>query len=722
MAHWSTWFLVLACPINALGMLGINRISSIGASCVYVANNLTLYPFNCPSPDLDYGCRCRDPAFLGTVLICVDDNSQTPDTITQSYSYLIEFCKLQAHQRYLFEDLALIFQNATKTAISPSNITSPLLSPVLPDRELYEISNDSVESLLRNRLVSTILGGGLIGYWALVVLVGLMTNMGVWCVPGIRNVLNGAILRWVQRHLINPQLLSRNTNKRRITWIGRTTSKIVSTFPTRLESLVIFGYFLALVVFCCIDYKLLFPNTIFKYRSCGTLVYIADRTGIITITQFPVLFLFAGRNNFLILVTGWSYRTFNIYHRWIARLVWILIVIHSVCYVGFSTQNRDYTERWSLNKWRWANTAVICGGVIIILSIRGIRKAVYEVFKHLHQLLAIIFLAGCWQHCKTLGWMQFVYATVAIWAFDHLIRLGKIFISGGIVKAQCEALVEYLDEKGISEKADFIRVSVTHSGWWRNYPGCYVFIYFLQPAYFWQSHPFTIIESSSEDTIDQLTMTIRVKDGMTRQLADYLIKEPGRVAEINCLIEGPYGTPLAFRNYQNAVFIAAGVGFTVVYTLAKDLARQFSAQMLRNPSSEHCVTVVWMTPTVKSLETFLPEIISLADNNIIHLRIYVTQDDLERSHKDCLHPLRADTIFKIITNSRPGVHVTLGKRPAIKRQLLQHLNRHSFGNTAVVACGPDPMNRDVRAATGKWLKSNKKYTNRVDYFEEELLW
>lgn len=750
--------LCLLLSLKTCYSLGITNVSSIGAACVHVANNFTLYSFNCNSLDLDYSCRCRDPSFLGTVLICIDDNSDTADTVTNSYHYLMDVCQVQGKKKYLFTDLVSIFSNATKYAINYTDIenSSLLTHPVLPNRELFGISIKSVKSLIKHRTTSTAFGAALLSYWGIIIIVGMTNNMGVWCVPSVKMGLNGKVSKWLKRHLINPQLFSRNTNKKRKTTLGKLVSAVVRTFPTRLESIVIGIYAILAIIFCCVDYQFQYPNTIFKYRTCGTLVYIADRTGIIAISQLPLLFLFAGRNNFLVPITGWTYRTFNIYHRWIARVVWVLLLIHAVCYVAFSKKNNDYKSRWSLEKWRWANTALICSGIMIFFSFRSIRKLMYEVFKSSHQIMSMLFVIGSWNHCKTLGWMEFLYATVAIWAFDHAVRAGKIFVSGGVVFATCEAIMEdetaqykefekelqvkngNVDEKEKEESTIIalksttavcpvhsIRVTISHSGWWRDYPGCYVFLYFLRPTVFWQSHPFTLIESSTIETVDQLNIIIRVKDGATRQLADFLSKQDNHIAQIPVLVEGPYGTPIAFRNYQNAIFVAAGVGITVVYTLAMDLARQYKAEILRGDYGvdEHAINVIWVTPKIKTLEVCLSEIESMAAASEINFQVYITKDSLESLKESGSFPelskQKQETIMKIVSNEIPGVAVHIGQRPQVKKMVLNRVE-HLVGNTAIVGCGPDSLNREVRAAAGKWMVQEQN--SRVDYFEEELLW
>lgn len=70
----------------------------------------------------------------------------------------------------------------------------------------------------------------------------------------------------------------------------------------------------------------------------------------------PLIWIFATRNNGFLWATGWSYRTFNIYHRHVARVGTVLAVIHSIgyayCYVsyagGWSELWKELGEKWLL--------------------------------------------------------------------------------------------------------------------------------------------------------------------------------------------------------------------------------------------------------------------------------------------------------------------------------------------------------------------------------------
>lgn len=63
--------------------------------------------------------------------------------------------------------------------------------------------------------------------------------------------------------------------------------------------------------------------------------YFGDRLGTLLSSALPLMFLFGGRGNIFIPLTGWSYRTFNIFHRWIARIFLIEVVLHGAIFSAY---------------------------------------------------------------------------------------------------------------------------------------------------------------------------------------------------------------------------------------------------------------------------------------------------------------------------------------------------------------------------------------------------
>jgi hypothetical protein len=56
--------------------------------------------------------------------------------------------------------------------------------------------------------------------------------------------------------------------------------------------------------------------------------------------NLPLLWLFAGRNNIFMWATGWSFATFNIFHRHVAWIATAQAVIHTALYLFLFYQSK----------------------------------------------------------------------------------------------------------------------------------------------------------------------------------------------------------------------------------------------------------------------------------------------------------------------------------------------------------------------------------------------
>jgi hypothetical protein len=100
----------------------------------------------------------------------------------------------------------------------------------------------------------------------------------------------------------------------------------VGTLPSRLQTFFLVGYFAVNVGFCVwkIDY------TSFE-AGAGQLL---SRSGIMAVINMIPLFLLAGRNNPIIKLTGISFDTMNLIHRWFGRIVILEAVAHTICWMA----------------------------------------------------------------------------------------------------------------------------------------------------------------------------------------------------------------------------------------------------------------------------------------------------------------------------------------------------------------------------------------------------
>ena len=81
--------------------------------------------------------------------------------------------------------------------------------------------------------------------------------------------------------------------------------------------------------------------------------YLSDRTGILAIANVPIIWLFATRNDPLLWLTGWSFATYNRFHRWVARVATLQAIAHSIGYSVYSyyVGGGDYAAEWKYRYW-----------------------------------------------------------------------------------------------------------------------------------------------------------------------------------------------------------------------------------------------------------------------------------------------------------------------------------------------------------------------------------
>lgn len=113
------------------------------------------------------------------------------------------------------------------------------------------------------------------------------------------------------------------------------------TIPTRIETLTIAAFVIINFVLSCVTYDLFTGNLYWADTSTQLTRYLADRTGVMAIANLPLVFAFGTRNDVLLWLTGWSFATFNQFHRWVARVATIQAVVHSIAYTIEAFQGKS---------------------------------------------------------------------------------------------------------------------------------------------------------------------------------------------------------------------------------------------------------------------------------------------------------------------------------------------------------------------------------------------
>ena len=680
-------------------------------------------------------CFCVDPNALATIAGCYHiankaskNNVKTLSSNCEEYKINISFDQFEA----AYKNYTLYAKETSK--IKNFDASVPVDVPIKLNATSVNLYQESYKQSLGNAYFSLFYGSGILGYWALVFLITAISNWSKHLFPGLIKKFTGPVSNKWRKYITLPATGTKS----------KTNEKPLLKFfdflvPTRLETIIIVG-FTALTIAACsaqIKYVENGPRNDNKHQTLLRLV--ADRTGIISTIIMPLLILFAGRNNVLQWLTRWDFATFIAFHRWVARVVFILVFIHSIAYTAVYLMSGRYYTRMQNNFMIWGTVATVAGGIITFQGMLYFRRKWYEIFLITHIIMAALFIGGAWIHVDGLGYAWFYYATVAVWVFDRVVRIGRL-IAFGCPKSEVILLAD-----------ETLKVVVPKPSYWKSSPGGHAFIHFIRPSCFWQSHPFTYTCSEEENKI---VLYCKVKGGVTHGLYQYLASHPGRTTKIRVSLEGPYGESTAAKNYDTAVFVAGGNGIPGIYSEIHDLAVRSKSNIKQS------LKLVWVVREYRSLYWFYAELVALKTTKI-NTTIYITKPELE-AHVDEFNnripivtnesasdfDVTVEKKFESVddtdsfkekdssgdnTNEDPvdknriiGIvkselsHITFKEgRPSMEEMVLQEIDE-SNGSVAFVTCGHPLMVDDLRHSVVKNLDNTTR--KRVEFFEQLQVW
>ncbi|KAH7309291.1 ferric reductase like transmembrane component-domain-containing protein [Rhexocercosporidium sp. MPI-PUGE-AT-0058] len=286
--------------------------------------------------------------------------------------------------------------------------------------------------------------------------------------------------------------------------------------PSRLLSLVIFVYTFLNLIFSCVPYKSVFPQTSsawFSDSKTEISTYVTNRTGVLSFANIAISILFAGRNNPLIWVTGLSQTTCLAFHRWAARVATVQAVVHSIIYTYldfWSGGSAKYYANVKLPYYWWGIIGTIFLCLAITFSILPIRRFQYEIFLVTHIIMVIIALVGCWYHVVlrftyNWGYEVWLYIAFAIWGFERLSRMAIVVYRNMVGGTATQAVAE------LTPGGTFMKITVYPSKGWNFKPGQHAFLYFPSTGRFWENHPFSIAGWDSGSTTSMSTSNTNVQ-------------------------------------------------------------------------------------------------------------------------------------------------------------------------------------------------------------------
>ncbi|OBA20916.1 ferric reductase transmembrane component [Metschnikowia bicuspidata var. bicuspidata NRRL YB-4993] len=590
-----------------------------------------------------------------------------------------------------------------KTGSSSANIID---YPIYVNETLATLYFHAYEAFYGNFNWSYWFSDALYAYWAFAFVVAAACNWSVVVFPSLRSTCNGPISKAWRKYITLPALVKKKkTNHQEFFGIFN------FLVPSRLETIILSGFFWMTFLFNALYMDWEEGNPLFETRYSAVLRYVSDRTGVIGTMLLPMLILIGGRNNFLQWFTRWKFSTFVLYHRWIGRVIVALVFVHSIAYTVIFVKAGNYAARMSREYMIYGVVGTVAGAVICFQGLLFLRRQFYEVFLAIHIMMALAFVLGAWRHLENRMFMEWVFASVAVWSFDRLVRILRM-IWFGFPQATVTLLAD-----------DCLRVVVPKPNHWPSVPGGHAWVYFCHSWYFWQSHPFTFLDSTVEE--NKIVFVLKTKKGATNYLTKLLATRPGKTGTIRVCVEGPYGEACSVKHQDNVVFVAGGNGIPGIFSECYDLAQK-SAN-----NAKQWIKLIWVLREILTIEWVWEELSSLK-NTKVEATVYITRpeggnddillermstnDESSAEEKD-LSSKEGKSTIELLSEYFP--HVTFKSGRPLMDAIVDEETEEAASSAAFITCGHPIMVDDLRYAVVQKIDKTEK---RVDFFEQLQVW
>ncbi|KAK9449213.1 ferric reductase NAD binding domain-containing protein [Limtongia smithiae] len=576
-----------------------------------------------------------------------------------------------------------------------------------------------------NALSNKIYGAAIAGYW--LVIIGLAILMRLYRAIFDRSIHpRGAISRAIQTYVALPA------------FFGHSHAEPVRIFgfpvglqPLRWQAFVVLGYVVANLLLVVAEFDVSYAAADVQSVFIQTLSFYSKRTGVMAVAMMVPMFVFSGRNTYLMLLTGWSNDTFKLFHRWIARVLVVDAIVHSIMETMYLVQLHSYKAYVTESVFRIigiTTTGVAC--IIAVQSAYYFRRRFFEGFLSTHILLALFFLVALGFHVMSTVYLRLIYACAGIYACDRLLRIGRVLYGNLSGHADMRA------------NRDATQIRVRPAIAFRYRAGQYAYVYTLR-LNFWQANPFSIAECRERGReyvfvakkFDRVTARLHDAARTTTNSGNVMASATGT----RVWIEGPYGATYPLERYASVLLVAGGVGITAVMSYAMQLKRAERICMV------HVHWVVREKENVRWVDAQLAQL-AMAENFDIHIHVTAARkDDGEREpitikfgEKDPgittyefaeyngnddddgadLNDEYADMTASLVTRFTAAKNVTFHYGRPVLRRLVRYTSELEGGSMAVFACGPGSMTDGVREAIVQELWRSPE--RRIDYFEDSF--
>ncbi|KAJ6504187.1 hypothetical protein C8R47DRAFT_968696 [Mycena vitilis] len=441
---------------------------------------------------------------------------------------------------------------------------------------------------------------------------------------------------------------------------------------------------------------ILYPSI---YRSTGPFTDI-NRYGFIAIAQVPFIFAFASKNNVLGMFLGVGYEKLNFLHRFVARLAIISAHFHGLGYIYKWCLAKNFMEEIMDQKNYMGLCMLLAFDCLLLTSTAYVRKNAYNVFFYSHILFfhALVICVGGFYHYPQV--MPYLFAAIAIYGLDKVMRLAKTRIS--------TATIRPIPELGLTR----IEIPYINKGW---RAGQHVRIQVCSTsmgALGWaQVHPFTIASESGSK--EGLVLMCKKTGTWTQKLYANASKnraEWGVGTSVKVIVEGPYGGPgfSMFNSYSAALFVAGGSGITFALSAIQELIQQD----LKGESRVRVIELIWIAQDAASLQPMIPQfsaMIQQCSYAQLTISVHYTKAVVGETRYRGLHPGLS------LTPGRPRM---INAIESIASRTLSTGGSAEQSGLIVGVCGPVGLADDVSKSVGLVDPGKRDEIGGIEIHEE----